>query len=56
MVAVGGVMAGIRRYHLSLGPFPERAQDIRFRFRCTHPDCDCRDICCDPNEYVVDIT
>ena len=56
MVAVGGVMAGIRRYHLSLGPFPEDVQEIRFRFRCTHPDCDCRDVCCDPSEYVVEIT
>jgi hypothetical protein len=30
LVAVGGVMAGIRRYHLTLGPFPERVQKVRF--------------------------
>jgi len=55
MVPAGGVMAGVRRYHLTLGPFPEGVGEIRFRFRCTHRGCDCRDICCEPREYAVRI-
>ncbi|MFQ6102646.1 MAG: hypothetical protein ACE5OS_15655, partial [Anaerolineae bacterium] len=55
MVLAGGVMAGVQRYHLTLGPFPPQVREVRFTFRCTHPGCDCRDVCCDPREYVVRI-
>ncbi|HEY66139.1 MAG TPA: hypothetical protein G4O02_16385 [Caldilineae bacterium] len=53
MVPAGGVMAGIQRYHLTLGPFPPEVREIRFVFHCAHPGCDCRDLCCEPREYVV---
>lgn len=55
MVPAGGVMGGVRRYHLTLGPFPEGVDEIRFRFRCTHRDCDCCNVCCEPREYSVGI-
>jgi len=55
MVPAGGVMAGIQRYHLTLGPFPPQAREVRLTFRCTHLGCDCQDICCDPQEYAVRI-
>ena len=53
--AVGGVMAGTHRYQLSLGPFPLASRIVRFRFGCTHPNCDCKDICCKPDEREVRI-
>ncbi|NOZ26682.1 MAG: hypothetical protein GXP39_01335 [Chloroflexi bacterium] len=53
MVPAGGVMAGVRRYHLSLGPFPPEVREVHFVFRCTHLGCDCRDVCCEPREYSV---
>lgn len=53
MVPAGGVMAGVQRYHLTLGPIPLGLREVRFHFRCTHPNCDCRDICCGPQEYAV---
>lgn len=37
LAPVGGVMAGVRRYQLGLGPFP--AGKLYFRFRCTQPSC-----------------
>ncbi len=51
----GGVMAGVQRYHLTLGPFPRQVREVRFVFRCTHPGCDCQDACCFPGEYAVRI-
>lgn len=57
LVPAGGVMAGVQRYHLTLGPFPQGAEAIRFRFRCTHPGCDCReDLCRSAEEHTVQIT
>jgi alpha-amylase/alpha-mannosidase (GH57 family) len=53
MARAGGVMAGACRYHLRIGPFPEKAHVVRFRFQCTHPGCDCRDACCRTEEYQV---
>ncbi|MFQ6059087.1 MAG: hypothetical protein ACE5MB_09460 [Anaerolineae bacterium] len=53
MVPTGGVMAGVQRYHLTLGPFPPEAREVRFTFRCTHPGCDCRDVCCEARTYTV---
>ncbi len=55
LVPAGGVMAGVQRYHLTLGPFPPAAHDVRFRFRCTQPGCDGRNICCKQDEHVVQI-
>ncbi len=53
MVPAGGVMAGVQRYHLTLGPIPPGLREVRFHFHCTHPNCDCRDICCEPREYAL---
>lgn len=55
MEAAGGVMAGVRRYHLTLGPFSGDAREVRFVFRCTCPGCDCRDVCCEEEEHAVRI-
>jgi alpha-amylase/alpha-mannosidase (GH57 family) len=55
LLPAGGVMAGVHRYHVTLGPFEPWAQDVRFHFQCTHPGCSGQDICCDPTEYIVHI-
>ena len=39
LAAVGGVMAGARRFQITLGPFPSSAERLEFRFRCEHPGC-----------------
>lgn len=44
---VGGVLAGVSRYQLTLGPFPEREAEINFTFECTHADCPGTSIYCD---------
>lgn len=56
MLAVGGVMAGIQRYQLTLGPFPSGISELRFSFHCTHKKCECNDICCKSDEYSVRIS
>lgn len=43
---VGGVMAGIRRYRITLGPFPLTARAVNFIFRCTEDGCQGEQICC----------
>lgn len=53
MQPVGGVMAGVRRYQLTLGPFPSQARTVCFHFRCAQPGCDGSDLCCRPREYTV---
>ena len=55
LAPIGGVMAGVRRYHLVLGPFSAEAREVRFRFRCTHPGCSGDDVCCRGHEYRVAI-
>lgn len=55
MVPVGGVMAGVQRHHLTLGPFPPEAQEVRFVFRCSCQGCTCGGDCCLPGEYRVRI-
>lgn len=50
---VGGVMAGLRRYRLTLGPL-ERGR-LLFRFGCTHPDCDRKDLCCQGELQAVEV-
>ncbi|TAH39437.1 MAG: hypothetical protein EYC70_01235 [Planctomycetota bacterium] len=56
LAPTGGVMAGTARYEVRLGPFPEGARRLGFRFRCTHDSCDCRADCCRTDEYEVRIT
>jgi hypothetical protein len=46
LVAVGGVMAGARRFQVTLGPFPASVRRLAFRFRCEHPGCDGKAPCC----------
>jgi alpha-amylase/alpha-mannosidase (GH57 family) len=46
LVAVGGVMAGTRRFQITIGPFPPSAHRLEFRFHCEHPGCDGRALCC----------
>ena len=53
LLAAGGVMAGQRRHHLTLGPFDPDAAVLRFRFRCTHAGCDGRGVCCRDDEHTV---
>ncbi|MCC6611855.1 MAG: hypothetical protein IT320_00175 [Anaerolineae bacterium] len=52
LVPTGGVMAGVRRYHLTLEPTSKPAV-VRFRFHCTHQACTGQYICCEPREYTV---
>lgn len=33
------VVAGIRRFQITLGPFPSSARRLAFRFHCEHPGC-----------------
>ncbi len=56
MLPSGGVMAGIQRYNLVLGPFPNRAGELCFHFQCTYRNCIGKDICCEMEEYKVRIT
>jgi hypothetical protein len=46
LTAVGGVMAGTRRFQATLGPFSPSAQRLEFRFRCEHPGCEGGAPCC----------
>ena len=55
LTPAGGVMAGARRFHVSLGPFEAPAQELRFRFLCRHPGCSGEDRCCSPDERLVRI-
>ena len=56
MYAVGGGMAGVQRYQLTLGPFPPQSQELRFIFHCTHPGCTGQELCCNPGEIFIGIT
>lgn len=58
LVAVGGVMAGARRFQVTLGPFPAPAQRLAFRFSCEHPGCQHESPCClsGPQEITFDRT
>lgn len=55
LVPAGGVMAGVQRYHLTLGPFTSEVYEVRFHFRCTHPGCDGTHVCCKMEEHTVRI-
>lgn len=56
LTPAGGVMAGSHRFHVTLGPFPESAQRVRFWFRCTEPGCPGDDVCCSPHEHDVKLS
>jgi alpha-amylase/alpha-mannosidase (GH57 family) len=58
LVPVGGVMAGARRYQVTLGPFEGSSKRLTFRFRCEHPGCDGKAPCCagDVQEVLFDRT
>ena len=51
----GGAMGGTNRYAVTIGPLAAGATELRFRFRCTEPRCDGREICCREDEHVVTI-
>ena len=42
---VQGTLAGSGRFSLTLAPMPTELALVRFRFRCTHPGCDCSAAC-----------
>jgi alpha-amylase/alpha-mannosidase (GH57 family) len=46
LTAVGGVMAGARRFQVTLGPFPAEAHALTFRFHCEHVGCPHDAPCC----------
>jgi hypothetical protein len=46
LAAVGGVMAGARRFQITLGPFSASAKRLEFTFRCEHPGCPGSAPCC----------
>jgi hypothetical protein len=58
LVAVGGVMAGARRFQITLGPFPAPTQRLVFRFYCEHAGCKHESPCClsGPQEIRFDRT
>ena len=55
LTPAGGVMAGVQRYHLTLGPFTPQTSEVRFSFKCTHRNCEGTNVCCKQDEHVVRI-
>ncbi len=55
LLPVGGVMAGVNRYQLTLGPFPDEEAEINFTFECTHVGCPGTFVCCERGPYRVRI-
>ena len=49
----GGVLAGARRFQVTLGPFPV-GHVLRFRYRCNDEECHCAGGCI-PDEQTVQI-
>lgn len=56
LTSAGGAMAGIRRFHTVMGPFPPDVRRLRFVFHCSDPACDGTDPCCSRGEQTVEIT
>lgn len=54
LVAVGGVMAGARRFQTTLGPFPQSSQRLDIWFRCEHPGCDGAAPCCTGEKQTIE--
>lgn len=53
LVAVGGVMAGVRRFQTTLGPFGPSAQAVDFRFFCEHAGCPHDAPCCRSDVHTI---
>ena len=52
----GGVMAGVRRYHLTLGPFEARHSVLSFSFHCTYQGCPGgNEVCCRQDIFRVEL-
>jgi alpha-amylase/alpha-mannosidase (GH57 family) len=56
LAPVGGVLAGLHRHQVRLGPFTHPGE-LTFRFRCRHPGCTCQesDACCRPQPALVTV-
>lgn len=55
LTPAGGVMAGVQRFHLTLGSFAQGTRAVHFRFQCTHRNCDGTNVCCQGDEHTVTI-
>lgn len=55
LTPVGGVMAGVARHQISIGPVPG-ARELTFRSLCRHKGCDCSGPCCRPTTFRVGIS
>jgi hypothetical protein len=55
LTPAGGVMAGIHRYWITLGPFAESDGWVEFGFHCGHPGCKGEAPCCRPDPHRVKI-
>jgi hypothetical protein len=55
LMPVGGVMAGVHRYNLTLGPFSPAEKQLTFAFRCMHQNCGCGDVCCQTQPFMIEI-
>jgi alpha-amylase/alpha-mannosidase (GH57 family) len=55
LLPVGGVMAGVHRYNLTLGPVSRTQKELTFTFHCTHQNCDCGDVCCGRKRFMMEI-
>ena len=55
LIRAGGVMAGIHRYGISLGPFAAMDRWVELRFHCEHPGCTGEAPCCRPDPHRVSI-
>jgi len=53
LARVGGVMAGTRRFQVTVGPFPSWAKHVWFRFTCEDPACTHKAACCSGLEQTV---
>jgi hypothetical protein len=55
LTAVGGVMAGARRFQVTLGPFSADVSRVTFAFHCEHPGCSHDAPCCFGSPYDVQV-
>ena len=55
LIQAGGVMTGIHRYGITLGPFAASDRWLEFRFHCAHPGCTGEAPCCRPDPRRVSI-
>lgn len=55
MEAVGGVLAGARRFQRSLGKIEPTVETITFRFHCATDSCEQHDVCCRADAQTVGV-